>query len=247
MKTPIQSREIAMLIEEMRARLHQRHRERESTAEMCSVFGFILVLVLLLALTGCSGPKQFAAPPSKLLTEGHKEVAARITEARTHVKRASGNLDSAKTHHNSATVSHSKETVLLGELAPRLLALRTQSTDAVLREEVDVLSESVKDTRALAVITDAELAAIGRDMDRARDDLGGATAALALANRKATDLEETIGPDYVTATEKTIADANGVIMATSAKVDREAKAKWIWFSAFTLTAAGFAAFVFLKR
>lgn len=207
----------------------------------------LLPLFVAGLLAGCAGPKQFMAPDSKPLTDAHAAVAARITEARTHVKRASGNLESAKTHHDSATVSHSKETVLLGELAPRLLALRTQITDAVLREEVDALSASVKETRALATITDGELAALGRDMDRARDDLGGATAALVLANRTATDIEERIGPEYVQASEKTIADANGVIMATSAKVDREEKAKWIWFSAFSLTAIGFAAFAYFKR
>ena len=79
------------------------------------------------------------------------EVAARITEARTHVKRADGNPESASTHHGSATVSHSKESVLIGELAPRLLALRTQITDAVLRE-IGLTDAQVAALRARGVV-----------------------------------------------------------------------------------------------
>jgi chromosome segregation ATPase len=222
-----------------------RPRDFEASPRLLACAAVALVLVLLLA--GCAGPKQFTAPDARPLLEAHKELAEKVTQAKAKIASAAKHIEAAETHQKAATVSHSQENVKLGEIGPVLLKLRSQITDVVLREEVDALSAQVTQTQALAVETDKEIAATGIELSTAREDNGAGAVLLTQAEAKAAELKNHTGPDYVAKAEKTIGDANKVIVTTAAKVDREAKAKRIWFSAFTLTAVGFAAFAYFKR
>lgn len=205
-----------------------------------------LLLLLLIVLAGCAGPKQFTPPDASALTAAHKELAGAVSAARAKVVSASRHVEEAAGHQREAVVSHSKEAVLEAEIAPRLADLRMRVT-AELRPEVDALSGQMQALAGVAVETEKAIAETGTELGGARDDIGGAIATLITADRQAADINARLGPEYVVKVARTIMDANSVIVSTAAKVDREAKAKWIWFSAFSLTAVGFAAFAYFKR
>lgn len=206
-----------------------------------------VALILAFALAGCAAPKQFKAPDPGRLIAAQKALQESVALAHAKVRSGAGHVEAASAHLAAATVSHSKESVLLGEIGPRLLALRASITDAVLREQVDALSADVTQARDLASATDTELAAIGREHVAAKDDLGEANVTMVKADWQAGEINTKYGPELFKAMEKTVADANLVILTERARGDRNGRLVWMWFSAFALTAVGFAAFAYFKR
>jgi len=198
-------------------------------------------------LGGCAGPKQFAAPDSTALVAAQKELAASVAQARVKVAGASRHADAAAGHQRDATVSHSKETVLAGEIGPRLLALRTRVTDAVLRAEVDAISGQVAELAGHGAGTDAALAKTGAEIDLARDDIGGTIASLVIADRQAGDINARLGPEYLKKVGDGFAAANAEILIREAKAARAEKRAVIGWSAFGLAAIAFAAFAYFSK
>jgi hypothetical protein len=206
----------------------------------------VLALLAAFACAGCAGPRQFHVPDATPITAAQKALASSVSEARTHVSAASRHADAAEEHQRTAVVSESKEAVLAGEMAPKLADLRMRVT-AELRPEVDAVSRDLSDLTLLHVETGQALADTGSELALAREEIGGTIAALVTADRQASDIRTKYGPEYLAEVQKTVTDANAVILASAAHADREAKAKWMWFSLFLLTAAGFAAFAYFKR
>ena len=205
-----------------------------------------IVLAIVAALSGCAGPKQFKAPDSTAITTAHKELAASVTSARAKVVSAARHVDAASGHQRGAVVAISRAEVLAGEIGPKLADLRLRVT-VELRPEVDALAVQVQMLSSIGAEAGKAIADAGTELALARDDIGGTIATLITADRQATDINTKYGPDFLQAVEKLKTDANSEILKQAGQSDREAKAKWMWFSAFSLTAIGFAAFAYLKR
>lgn len=89
MKQPIQSNEIAKLVEGMNLQFTERHHRREEGSGLCSVFGFILVLALLLILTGCATTQKGTATSAvrrNLSTVTERNAAALESLSRADAK-----------------------------------------------------------------------------------------------------------------------------------------------------------------
>ena len=202
----------------------------------------LIILAIVAALSGCAGPKQFKAPESTAITAAQKELAAsrgKVVSAARHVEAASG-------HQREAVVAISRAEVLAGEIVPKLADLRLRVT-VELRPEVDALSVQVQMLSSIGAEAGRAIAETGTELALARDDIGGTIATLITADRQATDINTKYGPDFLQAVEKLKTDANAEILKQSGQSDREAKAKWMWFSAFILTGGAFAAFAYFKR
>jgi len=206
----------------------------------------LLAALAACAFAGCAGPRQFTAPDATAVTAAEKALAASVSEARAHVANASRHADAAADQTRTAAVSNSKAAVLAGEMVPRLADLRTRAP-VELRPEIDALAKDVSDVTVLDIETDQALTGARTELDAARNEIGGAIASLITADRQAGDIRTKYGPEYLASVDRTVKDANAVILTTAAKADREAKAKWMWFALFLLTAAGFAAFAYFKR
>ena len=207
---------------------------------------FIVLAIVVAALSGCAGPKQFKAPDSTAITSAQKELAASVASARGKVVSAARHVEAASGHQREAVVAISRAEVLTGEIAPKLADLRLRVT-VELRPEVDALAVQVQTLSSISAEAGKAVADTGTELALARDDIGGTIATLITADRQATDINTKYGPDFLKAVEKLKTDANAEILKQAGQSDREAKAKWMWFSAFSLTAIGFAAFAYLKR
>ena len=205
-----------------------------------------IVLAIVAALSGCAGPKQFKVPDATAITSAQKELAASVTSARAKVVSAARHVEAASGHQREAVVSISRAEVLTGEIAPKLADLRLRVT-VELRPEVDALAVQVQMLSSIGAEAGKAIADAGAELALARDDIGGTIATLTKADRQATDINTKYGPEFLKGVERVTADANAEILKQSGQADREAKAKWMWFSAFSLTAIGFAAFAYLKR
>ena len=205
-----------------------------------------IVLAIVAALSGCAAPKQFKAPDSTAITSAQKELAASVALARGKVVSAARHVEAASGHQREAVVAISRAEVLAGEIGPKLADLRLRVT-VELRPEVDALSVQVQTLSSIGAEAGKAIADTGTELALARDDIGGTIATLTKADRQATDINTKYGPDFLQAVEKLKTDANAEILKQAGQSDREAKAKWMWFSAFSLTAIGFAAFAYFKR
>ena len=205
-----------------------------------------IVLAVVAALTGCAGPKQFKVPDATAITTVQKELAASVAAARGKVVSAARHVEAASGHQREAVVAISRAEVLAGEIGPKLADLRLRVT-VELRPEVDALSVQVQTLSSIGAEAGKAVADTGTELALARDDIGGTIATLTKADRQATDINTKYGPEFLKGVERVTADANAEILKQSGQADREAKAKWMWFSAFSLTAIGFAAFAYLKR
>ena len=205
-----------------------------------------IVLAIVAALSGCAAPKQFKAPDSTAITSAQKELAASVALARGKVVSAARHVEAASGHQREAVVAISRAEVLAGEIGPKLADLRLRVT-VELRPEVDALSVQVQTLSSIGAEAGKAVADTGTELALARDDIGGTIATLTKADRQATDINTKYGPDFLQAVEKLKTDANAEILKQAGQSDREAKAKWMWFSAFSLTAIGFAAFAYFKR
>ena len=140
----------------------------------------------------------------------------------------------------------SRAEVLAGEIAPKLADLRLLVT-VELRPEVDALSAQMQTLSSISAQAGKAVADTGTELALARDDIGGTIATLVTADRQAVDINTKYGPDFLKAVEKLKTDANEEILKQASQSDREAKAKWMWFSAFLVTGGAFAAFAYFKR
>ena len=207
---------------------------------------FIVLAIVVAALSGCAGPKQFKAPDSTAITTAHKELAASVATARAKVVSAARHVEAASGHQREAVVSISRAEVLAGEIAPKLADLRLLVT-VELRPEVDALSAQMQTLSSISAQAGKAVADTGTELALARDDIGGTIATLITADRQAVDINTKYGPDFLKAVEKLKTDANEEILKQASQSDREAKAKWMWFSAFLVTGGAFAAFAYFKR
>ena len=207
---------------------------------------FIVLAIVVAALSGCAGPKQFKAPDSTAITTAHKELAASVATARAKVVSAARHVEAASGHQREAVVSISRAEVLAGEIAPKLADLRLLVT-VELRPEVDALSAQMQTLSSISAQAGKAVADTGTELALARDDIGGTIATLITADRQAVDINTKYGPDFLKAVEKLKTDANSEILKQASQSDREAKAKWMWFSAFLVTGGAFAAFAYFKR
>ena len=207
---------------------------------------FIVLAIVVAALSGCAGPKQFKAPDSTAITTAHKELAASVATARAKVVSAARHVEAASGHQREAVVSISRAEVLAGEIAPKLADLRLLVT-VELRPEVDALSAQMQTLSSISAQAGKAVADTGTELALARDDIGGTIATLVTADRQAVDINTKYGPDFLKAVEKLKTDANEEILKQASQSDREAKAKWMWFSAFLVTGGAFAAFAYFKR
>ena len=206
----------------------------------------LIILAIVAALSGCAGPKQFKAPDSTAITSAQKELAASVALARGKVVSAARHVEAASGHQREAVVAISRAEVLAGEIGPKLADLRLRVT-VELRPEVDALSVQVQTLSSIGAEAGKAVADTGTELALARDDIGGTIATLTKADRQATDINTKYGPEFLKGVERVTADANAEILKQAGQSDREAKAKWMWFSAFSLTAIGFAAFAYFKR
>jgi hypothetical protein len=197
-------------------------------------------------LTGCAGPKQFKAPDSTAITAAQKELAASVATARAKVVSAARHVEAASGHQREAVVAISRAEVLVGEIAPKLADLRLRVT-VELRPEVDALAGQVQALSAIGAEAGKAIADTGTELALARDDIGGTIATLITADRQAVDINTKYGPEFLQGVEKLKTDANAEILKQAGQADREAKAKWMWFSAFVVTGGAFAAFAYFKR
>ena len=207
---------------------------------------FIVLAIVVAALSGCAGPKQFKAPDSTAITTAHKELAASVATARAKVVSAARHVEAASGHQREAVVAISRAEVLAGEIAPKLADLRLLVT-VELRPEVDALSAQMQTLSSISAQAGKAVADTGTELALARDDIGGTIATLVTADRQAVDINTKYGPDFLKAVEKLKTDANEEILKQASQSDREAKAKWMWFSAFLVTGGAFAAFAYFKR
>ena len=205
-----------------------------------------IVLAVVAAISGCAGPKQFKAPDSTAITSAQKELAASVATARAKVGSAARHVEAASGHQREAVVSISRAEVLAGEIAPKLADLRLLVT-VELRPEVDALSAQMQTLSSISAQAGKAVADTGTELALARDDIGGTIATLVTADRQAVDINTKYGPDFLKAVEKLKTDANEEILKQASQSDREAKAKWMWFSAFLVTGGAFAAFAYFKR
>ena len=205
-----------------------------------------IVLAVVAAISGCAGPKQFKAPDSTAITSAQKELAASVATARAKVGSAARHVEAASGHQREAVVSISRAEVLAGEIAPKLADLRLLVT-VELRPEVDALSAQMQTLSSISAQAGKAVADTGTELALARDDIGGTIATLITADRQAVDINTKYGPDFLKAVEKLKTDANEEILKQASQSDREAKAKWMWFSAFLVTGGAFAAFAYFKR
>ena len=205
-----------------------------------------IVLAVVAAISGCAGPKQFKAPDSTAITSAQKELAASVATARAKVGSAARHVEAASGHQREAVVSISRAEVLAGEIAPKLADLRLLVT-VELRPEVDALSAQMQTLSSISAQAGKAVADTGTELALARDDIGGTIATLVTADRQAVDINTKYGPDFLKAVEKLKTDANSEILKQASQSDREAKAKWMWFSAFLVTGGAFAAFAYFKR
>ena len=206
----------------------------------------LIILAIVAALSGCAGPKQFKAPDSTAITSAQKELAASVALARGKVVSAARHVEAASGHQREAVVAISRAEVLAGEIGPKLADLRLRVT-VELRPEVDALSVQVQTLSSIGAEAGKAVADTGTELALARDDIGGTIATLTKADRQAADINTKYGPEFLKGVERVTADANAEILKQAGQSDREAKAKWMWFSAFSLTAIGFAAFAYFKR
>ena len=205
-----------------------------------------IVLAVVAAISGCAGPKQFKAPDSTAITSAQKELAASVATARAKVGSAARHVEAASGHQREAVVAISRAEVLAGEIAPKLADLRLLVT-VELRPEVDALSAQMQTLSSISAQAGKAVADTGTELALARDDIGGTIATLITADRQAVDINTKYGPDFLKAVEKLKTDANEEILKQASQSDREAKAKWMWFSAFLVTGGAFAAFAYFKR
>ena len=205
-----------------------------------------IVLAVVAAISGCAGPKQFKAPDSTAITSAQKELAASVATARAKVGSAARHVEAASGHQREAVVAISRAEVLAGEIAPKLADLRLLVT-VELRPEVDALSAQMQTLSSISAQAGKAVADTGTELALARDDIGGTIATLVTADRQAVDINTKYGPDFLKAVEKLKTDANSEILKQASQSDREAKAKWMWFSAFLVTGGAFAAFAYFKR
>ena len=205
-----------------------------------------IVLAVVAAISGCAGPKQFKAPDSTAITSAQKELAASVATARAKVGSAARHVEAASGHQREAVVAISRAEVLAGEIAPKLADLRLLVT-VELRPEVDALSAQMQTLSSISAQAGKAVADTGTELALARDDIGGTIATLITADRQAVDINTKYGPDFLKAVEKLKTDANSEILKQASQSDREAKAKWMWFSAFLVTGGAFAAFAYFKR
>ena len=205
-----------------------------------------IVLAVVAAISGCAGPKQFKAPDSTAITSAQKELAASVATARAKVGSAARHVEAASGHQREAVVAISRAEVLAGEIAPKLADLRLLVT-VELRPEVDALSAQMQTLSSISAQAGKAVADTGTELALARDDIGGTIATLVTADRQAVDINTKYGPDFLKAVEKLKTDANEEILKQASQSDREAKAKWMWFSAFLVTGGAFAAFAYFKR
>jgi outer membrane murein-binding lipoprotein Lpp len=211
-----------------------------------SRFIILAIVAALCLFTGCAGPKQFKAPDSTAITTVQKELAASVATARAKVGSAARHVEAASSHQREAVVAISRAEVLTGEIAPKLADLRLRVT-VELRPEVDALAVQVQMLSSIGAEAGKAIADTGTELALARDDIGGTIATLIKADRQATDINTKYGPEFLKGVERVTADANAEILKQASQSDREAKAKWMWFSAFLLTGGAFAAFAYLKR
>lgn len=224
----------------------------------------VLLLVLsVVALTGCARPRQFTAPDATKLNarqteldtavkSSHRDAVAagqQFTKAATSIAKAADN-------NATATIGHSKEQVLVGEIKPGLEMLRTKVTDAVLREEIDALTAKFEQLQALEIGTSDAIAATGAKTQEAKDFITAGNTLqestikhLGEADAASEDIKKDLGPKYQEAVKANTVAANTEILQQAGRADREAAAKWFWFSATlgALVALAVIIYLYIKK
>lgn len=193
-----------------------------------------IILLAFLLLAGCSSPRipnaaKLNARQAQLdanVKAGHQGAVAASME----FTKAATSLARAAEANAKATVGHSREQVLVGEIKPGLNQLRTKVTDVVLRDEIDALSLKFDELQALEIGTSDAIAATGAETESAKKSLDagsklqeGVIGHLDAADKDSEAIREELGPKYQT-------EANAEIFRQSTIASRAIAHLWMWIS-----------------
>lgn len=206
---------------------------------------FHILILSAFVLVGCARPKQFTEPPATKLNARQADLNTEVkssrrdaTAAAQKFTKAATSIAKASDSNATATVGHSKEQVLVGEIKPGLEMLRTKVTDAVLRDEIDALTAKFEELQALEIGTSDAIAATGAATQEAKDFITAGNklqestiAHVEKADKASEDITTDLGPKYQAAVKANTAAANTEILQQAGRADRESAAKWFWFSA----------------
>lgn len=138
---------------------------------------------------------HYAAPDAAPLNARQAEVAKHIAAAQTHLGRAGASLVDAQSKRAQSAASHSREDVLVAEIAPGLAELKMRVT-AELRPEVDALCAQVAQLSLAAAETDAVIVTTGAKIADTVRKVTAATSEIGDAKDAQADIAAKLGPAY---------------------------------------------------
>ncbi len=158
--------------------------------------GMALALAVVVLCGGCAHKAaHYTAPDAAALNARQAEVATHLAAAQTHLGRAGAALTDAQQQRAQSAASHSREDVLVAEIAPKLAELKMRVT-AELRPEVDALSAQVAQLSLAAAETDSAIMQTGAKVADGVKQVLAATSEITDAKTAQADIVALLGPSY---------------------------------------------------